>query len=58
MSAGPVVRSLAQVPGTPLGPGVTVAEMLSDEHGCRGLHQRRLDVHRRGAARGDRGRAG
>ena len=42
MSAGPVVRSLARVPGTPLGPGVTVAEMLSDEHGCRGLHQRRL----------------
>src|SRR4029077_632037 len=42
MSAGPVVRTLARVPGTPLGPGVTVAEMLSDEHGCRGLHQRRL----------------
>jgi mannose-6-phosphate isomerase-like protein (cupin superfamily) len=43
MSAeGPAVRSLAQVPGTTLGPGVTATEMLNDDHGCRGLHQRRL----------------
>ena len=42
MSAGPAVRSLGQVPATPLGPGVTATEMLNDDHGCRGLHQRRL----------------
>ena len=43
MSAeGPAVRSLDQVPGTTLGPGVTATEMLNDDHGCRGLHQRRL----------------
>jgi mannose-6-phosphate isomerase-like protein (cupin superfamily) len=43
VSAGtPVVRRPEQVPGRPLAPGVTVAEMLNDEHGCRGLHQRRL----------------
>jgi mannose-6-phosphate isomerase-like protein (cupin superfamily) len=45
MSAGgPVVRSLDQVPAGSLNPGVTVAEMLNDDHGCRGLHQRRLSV--------------
>jgi mannose-6-phosphate isomerase-like protein (cupin superfamily) len=38
----PVVRRRDQVPLRTLAPGVTVAEMLSDEHGCRGLHQRRL----------------
>ncbi len=42
MSAGPAVRSLGQVPATPLGPGVTATELLNDDHGCRGLHQRRL----------------
>ena len=42
MSAGPAVRSLGQVAATPLGAGVTVAELLNDDHGCRGLHQRRL----------------
>ena len=43
MSAGtPVVRQPGQVPARPLAPGVTAAEMLNDEHGCRGLHQRRL----------------
>ncbi len=31
-----------QVPGRPLGPGVTAAGLLNDEHGCRRLHQRRL----------------
>jgi polyphosphate kinase 2 len=42
-SAGtPVVRRPEQVPGDLLAPGVTAAEMLNDEHGCRGLHQRRL----------------
>ena len=38
----PAVRRPEEVPATPLGPGVTVAEMLDDRHGCRGLHQRRL----------------
>ena len=42
MSAGPAVRSLGQVAATPLGAGVTAAELLNDDHGCRGLHQRRL----------------
>jgi len=42
MSAGPAVRSLGQVPGRELSPGVTAAELLNDDHGCRGLHQRRL----------------
>jgi len=42
MSAGPAVRSLLQVPAMPLGSGVTAAELLNDDHGCRGLHQRRL----------------
>ena len=44
MTAGPaaVVRRPEQVPGQPVGAGVTVAEMLDDRHGCRGLHQRRV----------------
>ena len=45
MSAGqkaPAVRRAAEVPARPLGPGVTAAEMLHDDQGCRGLHQRRL----------------
>jgi mannose-6-phosphate isomerase-like protein (cupin superfamily) len=43
VSAGtPAVRRPEQVPPRPLAPGVTAAEMLNDEHGCRGLHQRRL----------------
>jgi mannose-6-phosphate isomerase-like protein (cupin superfamily) len=40
--AAPVVRRPNQVPADPLAPGVTAAEMLNDQHGCRGLHQRRL----------------
>jgi mannose-6-phosphate isomerase-like protein (cupin superfamily) len=41
MTAGePVVRG--QVAARSLAPGVTVAELLDDRHGCRGLHQRRL----------------
>ena len=40
--AAPAVRRPEQVPASPLGPGVTVAELLDDRHGCRGLHQRRL----------------
>jgi len=40
--AAPVVRRPEQVAASPLGPGVTAAELLNDEHGCRGLHQRRL----------------
>jgi mannose-6-phosphate isomerase-like protein (cupin superfamily) len=44
VSAGqaPVVRRPEQVPADSLAPGVTAAEMLNDQHGCRGLHQRRL----------------
>ncbi len=44
MSAGqaPVVRRPEQVPAGSLASGVTAAEMLNDQHGCRGLHQRRL----------------
>src|SRR5580704_17337794 len=42
VQAGPAVRRPEQVPVSPLGPGVTVAEMLDDRHGCRGLHQRLL----------------
>jgi mannose-6-phosphate isomerase-like protein (cupin superfamily) len=38
----PVVRRREQVPLRALAPGVSVAEMLNDEHGRRGLHQRRL----------------
>jgi mannose-6-phosphate isomerase-like protein (cupin superfamily) len=44
MSAGPAVRSLDQVAGLESSPGVTVREMLNSDHGCRGLHQRRLGV--------------
>ena len=40
----PVVRRPNQVAGVEVGPGVTVREMLNDDHGCRGLHQRRLGV--------------
>ena len=40
--AAPVVRRPEQVPAGSLAPGVTAAEMLNDQHGCRGLHQRRL----------------
>jgi mannose-6-phosphate isomerase-like protein (cupin superfamily) len=42
VSQGPVVRRPEQVQAEPLDPGVTVAELLSDQHGCRGLHQRLL----------------
>ena len=44
MSAGPAVRSLGQVPGLEISPGVTVREMLTTDQGCRGLHQRRLGI--------------
>jgi len=44
MSAGPAVRSPEQVAGVETSPGVTVREMLNADHGCRGLHQRRLGV--------------
>jgi mannose-6-phosphate isomerase-like protein (cupin superfamily) len=58
--AGPVVRRPEQVPAEPLAPGVSAAEMLNDQHGCRGLHQRRLrfgdDAVLRGTA-GGRGEA-
>jgi mannose-6-phosphate isomerase-like protein (cupin superfamily) len=58
--AAPVVRRPEQVPARPLAPGVTAADMLNDQHGCRGLHQRRLrlagDAALTGAA-GGRGEA-
>jgi mannose-6-phosphate isomerase-like protein (cupin superfamily) len=38
--AAPAVRR--QVPARALAPGVTMAELLDDRQGCRGLHQRRL----------------
>jgi len=61
MSAeGPAVRGLDQVPAGPLGPGVTVAEMLNDAQGCRELHQRRLgfaDGARLAGTTGGRGEA-
>jgi len=44
VSAGPAVRSLDQVAGLEISPGVTAREMLNSDHGCRGLHQRRLGV--------------
>ena len=45
MSApGPAVRSVDQVAGSEISPGVTVREMLNSDHGCRGLHQRRLGL--------------
>ena len=42
MTPAPVVRRPEQVPARPLAPGVTAAELLNDQHGCRGLHQRLL----------------
>jgi mannose-6-phosphate isomerase-like protein (cupin superfamily) len=42
VSQAPVVRGPEQVPAAPLAPGVTVSELLNDQHGCRGLHQRLL----------------
>ena len=56
--AAPVVRR--QFPARALAPGVTVAELLDDRQGCRGLHQRRLRLaagaEMAGTA-GDRGEA-
>jgi mannose-6-phosphate isomerase-like protein (cupin superfamily) len=37
-----VVRRMAGVPSRTLGPDVTVVELLNQDQGCRGLHQRRL----------------
>jgi mannose-6-phosphate isomerase-like protein (cupin superfamily) len=42
VTRAPVVRRPEEIPAKPLAPGVTVAELLHDEHGCRGLHQRLL----------------
>jgi mannose-6-phosphate isomerase-like protein (cupin superfamily) len=50
--SAPVVRGPQQVPASPLGTGVAVREMLNDQHGCRGLHQRRLRFDD-GAGHGD-----
>jgi mannose-6-phosphate isomerase-like protein (cupin superfamily) len=40
--AAAVVRRPEQVPALPLGPGAEVRELLNDQHGSRGLHQRRV----------------
>ena len=56
--AAPAVRRPEQVPASPLGPGVTAAEMLDDRHGCRGLHQRRLRFAGGGGFAGGTGSAG
>src|SRR4029079_18900703 len=40
----PVVRRPDQVAGAETSAGVTVRQMLNDDHGCRGLHQRGLGV--------------
>jgi mannose-6-phosphate isomerase-like protein (cupin superfamily) len=60
MSAGPAVRSPEQVTRLEISPGVTVRETLNSDHGCRGLHQRRLGVAagaRLAGAAGGRGEA-
>jgi mannose-6-phosphate isomerase-like protein (cupin superfamily) len=56
--AAPVVRRPEQVPARPLAAGVTVCELLSDEHGCRGLHQRLLRFAGGGVAAGTAGGQG
>jgi quercetin dioxygenase-like cupin family protein len=38
----PAAAVRRQVPARALAPGVTMAELLDDRQGCRGLHQRRL----------------
>ena len=53
-----IVRRPEHVPAGALAPGVTVAEMLNDEHGCRGLHQRRLRFSGRTALTGTAGGRG
>ncbi len=53
-----IVRRPEHVPAGPLAPGVTAAEMLNDEHGCRGLHQRRLRFSRGAALTGTAGGRG
>ena len=53
-----VVRRPEQVPGDPVAPGVTAAQMLNDEHGCRGLHQRRLRFNGGAALTGTAGGRG
>ena len=53
-----IVRRPEHVPGGALAPGVTAAEMLNDEHGCRGLHQRRLRFSSGAALTGTAGRQG
>ena len=40
---GIVIRG-AEVPASGFGPGVAVTELLGDDQGCRGLHQRRLGL--------------
>ena len=50
--ARPTVRGLAQARMRVLGPGVTASELLTDEDGCRGLHQRRLRFASRAALDG------
>jgi mannose-6-phosphate isomerase-like protein (cupin superfamily) len=42
VTPAPVVRAASGF--TPLVPGVTLADLLDDTHGCHGLHQRRFSV--------------
>jgi mannose-6-phosphate isomerase-like protein (cupin superfamily) len=58
VSQAPVVRTPEQVPASPLAPGVTVAELLGDQHGCRGLHQRLLRLAGRAVLAGTAGGRG
>jgi mannose-6-phosphate isomerase-like protein (cupin superfamily) len=53
-----IVRRPEHVAAGVLAPGVTAAEMLNDEHGCRGLHQRRLRFSSGAALTGTAGRRG
>jgi mannose-6-phosphate isomerase-like protein (cupin superfamily) len=53
-----IVRRPEHVAAGALAPGVTAAEMLNDEHGCRGLHQRRLRFSSGAALTGTAGRQG
>jgi mannose-6-phosphate isomerase-like protein (cupin superfamily) len=53
-----IVRRAEHVPAGALAPGVTAAEMLNDEQGCRGLHQRRLRFSRGAALTGTAGGRG
>ena len=56
--AAPAVRRPEQVAPRTLASGVTAAEMLGDEQGCRGLHQRRLGFSENAELNGTAGSLG